>query len=132
MQLGCVPGSAQGRSFGKMASTLADLSDTVRDKDVGEMVDDISEYARHNPLGFLAGAALLGFAGTRLAKASRRSAEDAVDLRDLWDTDEHDEELGHHVTGSARSGVAPSAGDLSEPSAATTGTHNPAYRGATS
>lgn len=65
-------GSPQERTFGYMASTLADLSDTVRDKDLGEMVDDLSRFARRNPVAFLGGAALLGFAGVRMAKASAR------------------------------------------------------------
>ncbi|EAQ03251.1 hypothetical protein OB2597_13943 [Pseudooceanicola batsensis HTCC2597] len=91
-------GSPQERTLGYMADTLADLSGTVRNKDLGELVDDVSGYARNNPMGFLAGAALLGFAGTRLAKASRRDRERSVDLRSYWDTDDHDEEVGRHIT----------------------------------
>lgn len=125
-------GSPQERSFGKMASTLADLSDTVRDKDVSEMVDDISDYARKNPLGFLAGAALLGFAGTRLAKASRRSSGEPVDLRALWDTDEHDDELGRHITGGTRPVAPRSQGVTSELSAPAIARNNSTHGGETS
>ncbi len=66
-------GSPQERSFGQMAGSLADLSDQVRDKDIGQMVHEMSEFARRNPVTFLGGAALLGFAGARFAKASRRN-----------------------------------------------------------
>lgn len=72
-------GSPQERTFGQMASTLADLSDTVRDKDLGEMVDDLSNFARRNPIAFMGGAALLGFAGVRMAKASQRHTTHASD-----------------------------------------------------
>lgn len=66
-------GSPQERSFGAAASALADFSDTIRDKDIGQMVDDLSDFARRNPMAFLGGAALLGFAGVRMAKASQRA-----------------------------------------------------------
>jgi hypothetical protein len=65
-------GSPQERTFGSMATAMADLADTVRDKDFGEMVNDVSAFARRNPVAFLGGAALLGFAGMRVAKASQR------------------------------------------------------------
>ena len=103
-------GSPQERTFGQMANTLADLSDTVRDKDLGEIVNDVSGFARRNPVGFLAGAALLGFAGTRLAKASSRNTQGSVDLSHMWDTDEHDDELETHISGrTPASAAAPAA-----------------------
>ncbi len=66
-------GSPQERTFGAAASSMADFADTVRDKDLGEMVDELGDFARRNPVAFLGGAALLGFAGVRMAKASRRA-----------------------------------------------------------
>lgn len=63
-------GSPQERTFGQMAEGLADASDALRDKDLGTMVDDVTQFARKNPLLFLGGAALVGFAATRFAKAS--------------------------------------------------------------
>lgn len=63
-------GSAQERTFSQMADGLADMSDAVRDKDLGEIVDSLGGFARKNPMMFLGGAALLGFAATRFAKAS--------------------------------------------------------------
>ncbi|TNF22629.1 MAG: hypothetical protein EP318_03200 [Rhodobacteraceae bacterium] len=72
-------GSPQERSFGAAANALADLAETVRDKDLGQMVDELGDFARRNPMAFLGGAALLGFAGVRMAKASQRArlADDA-------------------------------------------------------
>ena len=63
-------GSATERTIGQIASTLADASDSLRDKDLGEIMQAASRVARNNPMLFLGGAALLGFAASRYAKAS--------------------------------------------------------------
>ena len=63
-------GSPQERTFAQIAETLADVSETIRGKDVGEMVHEANLVARRHPLTFLGGAALLGFAAVRFAKAS--------------------------------------------------------------
>lgn len=63
-------GSAQERTLGQIASSLADTSDAIRDKDLGEISQDINKLARDNPFLFLGGAALLGFAASRYAKAT--------------------------------------------------------------
>lgn len=66
-------GSPQERTFSQIAEGLADASDAVRDKDLGEMVGAVSEFAKRNPMVFLGSAALIGFAATRFAKASSHS-----------------------------------------------------------
>ena len=63
-------GSPQERTFGQAAEALADFSDTVRNKDLGQLLSEVNTFARRNPMAFLGGAALLGFAATRFAKAS--------------------------------------------------------------
>lgn len=63
-------GSPQERTFGQIAEGIADLSDAMREKDLSSMVQDVSAFARKNPLTFLGGAVLIGFAATRFAKAS--------------------------------------------------------------
>ena len=63
-------GSTQARVFAQMAESLAEISQTIQQKDLSEMVTSAGDFARRNPLVFLGGAALLGFAATRLAKAS--------------------------------------------------------------
>lgn len=68
-------GSAQERTLGQIASTLADASDALRDKDLGEIMQAASRVARDNPVLFLSGAALLGFAASRFAKASSDRAK---------------------------------------------------------
>ena len=69
-------GSPQERTFGQIAEGLADASDAVRNKDLSTMVHDVTAFARNNPFVFLGGAALIGFAATRFAKASGESSTD--------------------------------------------------------
>ncbi len=63
-------GSAQERTLGQIANTIADASESIRDKDLGEILAMLSRTGRNNPVLFLGGAALLGFAASRYAKAS--------------------------------------------------------------
>jgi uncharacterized protein YjbJ (UPF0337 family) len=63
-------GSAQERTFGQIADTLADVAESIRGKDLGEMVNSVTLFAKRNPVAFIGGAALLGFAATRFGKAS--------------------------------------------------------------
>lgn len=74
-------GSAQERTLGQIANTIADASDSIRDKDLGEVLTMLSRTGRRNPVLFLGGAALLGFAASRYAKASadRSTSGDAQD-----------------------------------------------------
>ena len=66
-------GSPQERTMGQIAEGFADASDAIRGKDLGELVEQATSFARRNPMVFLGGAALLGFAATRFAKASDRN-----------------------------------------------------------
>jgi hypothetical protein len=63
-------GSPQERTFSQIADGLADASDALRNKDLGEIAGSVNDFARRNPLMFLGGAALVGFAATRFAKSS--------------------------------------------------------------
>ena len=71
-------GSPQERTFSQLADGLADVSDTIRDKDLGEVVSGLNSFARRNPLLFLGGAALAGFAATRFARATARDPQDGT------------------------------------------------------
>lgn len=75
-------GSPQEQAFGYMADALADISDTVRGKNLSELMGDLSTFGRRNPAAFLGGAALLGFAGMRLARASARDRYSHPDEHD--------------------------------------------------
>ena len=63
-------GSPQERAIGHMADTMANAADAIQGKDLGSIIGDINAFARRNPTAFIGGAALLGFAAARFAKAS--------------------------------------------------------------
>ena len=70
-------GSAQEQLFSTMADGLADFADSVRGRSVSELVHEVSDFGRRNPAAFLGGAALLGFAAVRAARASQRDGTPA-------------------------------------------------------
>ena len=52
------------------ADGLKQIARAVQGKSIGAMVGDLSEFGRQNPLAYLGGAALAGFALARFARAS--------------------------------------------------------------
>jgi hypothetical protein len=66
-------GSPQQRTMAQIADGLADASEAVGNKDLGELAGELSSFARRSPLVFPGGAALVGFAAARFAKASSTS-----------------------------------------------------------
>ena len=74
---------AAGREFGEdsypaqaadyLASSLSDAADAIRRQDINSVIDEVTMFARRNPAVFLGGAALLGFVGARMLKASDRA-----------------------------------------------------------
>ncbi len=72
-------GSVSEQAFASAAEALADVSDRMHGRDLGQMLNEVSEFGRRNPATLLGGAALLGFAGMRLAKASHRDRADGTD-----------------------------------------------------
>ncbi|QAX28106.1 hypothetical protein [Leisingera sp. NJS204] len=63
-------GSMQSQAAQMVAGHLEDAAHRVRSLDIEQSVRDVSAFARRNPLLFLGGAALAGFAATRFLKAS--------------------------------------------------------------
>ncbi|MDX5414200.1 MAG: hypothetical protein LPK02_14270 [Rhodobacterales bacterium] len=63
-------GSSQQRMFHRLADNVDHMSKAMNDKNLGDMLNDLNDLARRNPMLFLGGAALAGFAATRLATAS--------------------------------------------------------------
>jgi hypothetical protein len=52
------------------ADGLKQIARAVEGKSIGAMVGELSEFGRHNPVAYLGGAALVGFALARFARAS--------------------------------------------------------------
>ncbi|APX90436.1 hypothetical protein BV394_12440 [Brevirhabdus pacifica] len=68
-------GSPQERAVSEIAAGLAGVADTIRDRDISDLITDATDFARRNPAAFLGGAALLGFAASRFAKASGSNSD---------------------------------------------------------
>jgi len=71
------------------AEGLKQISQSIQGKSIGTIVEDLSDFGRRNPLAYLGGAALAGFALARFARASapdRPAAED--DPGGVWDPDD--------------------------------------------
>ncbi len=68
-------GSVQEQLVGRMASGVADAADALRTMPVEQIGDEFTGFARRNPLAFLGGAALVGFAAARFLKASAEDEE---------------------------------------------------------
>ena len=77
--------SPQARILDRMAESVAEASDELRDQKIGKLLGDAEDFARRHPGAFVASAALLGFAATRFMRASapqpaERGASSAGDL----------------------------------------------------
>lgn len=80
------PDSIQAAALKQIGAQISHAADRLRDKPVDAMVDDVAVFARRNPMLFLGGAALAGFAAARFLKSgnagSDRHASHASD--DPW------------------------------------------------
>jgi len=63
-----------------IANQVERLSGYLREKDLHEVVQDVESFARRQPAYFLAGAFLLGLAGSRFLKSSRPAPRFLSDL----------------------------------------------------
>ena len=60
------------------ADGLKQIARAVEGKSIGRMAGELSEFGRQNPVAYLGGAALVGFALARFARASTPSATDGA------------------------------------------------------
>ncbi|MGP1397958.1 MAG: hypothetical protein ACTS3R_20825 [Inquilinaceae bacterium] len=89
------------------ADQLDDFSNTVRNRDVAEILQDVEGFARRQPALFLAGAAAIGFAAGRFMKASSdRRRQESYDAYDYGPADYGRADYGQ--TGSASMGASSS------------------------
>lgn len=63
------PGSVQAQAAQMVAGHLEDAAHRVRSLEFHQEVQNVSAFARRNPVLFLSAAALAGFAATRFIKA---------------------------------------------------------------
>ncbi|MFP7673851.1 hypothetical protein ACG74X_10920 [Marivita sp. S0852] len=76
------PGSLQAAALAQLAQGIEGMAQTLRDRSIDGLVDDVAVFARRNPVLFLSGAALAGFAAARFLKSSPTHADD--DVHDPW------------------------------------------------
>lgn len=62
-------GSTPERMIGQMAEDLAEATDNLRHKSLEDLARDTNNFARRNPVAFVGGAALLGFAAAWMLKS---------------------------------------------------------------
>jgi methyl-accepting chemotaxis protein len=72
----------QAAQYIRQASAqIQEVADTVRERDVRELVGDVQEFARSQPTLFFGGALMLGFAALRFLKSTPPTKSVAVDAR---------------------------------------------------
>ncbi|MCR9108870.1 hypothetical protein [Marivita sp. XM-24bin2] len=76
--------SLQAAALNQISAQISSVAAQLRDKPVDEMADDVAVFARKNPLLFLGGAALLGFAAARFIKSGEGTHSTAEDETDPW------------------------------------------------
>jgi hypothetical protein len=84
--------SLQARLLGKAADGVSAATETLRDRKLTELADDVKAFARKHPGAFAAGAAVVGFALARFVRSSARNARIArnvenADLARHWPKD---------------------------------------------
>lgn len=67
-------GSMQAQASAHIANTLEGVAERVRSTDLEQLAGTIGDLARRNPVMFVGGATLLGFAATRFLKSQPQDA----------------------------------------------------------
>jgi hypothetical protein len=67
------PGTFAHAATDRLADNLSDVAHSIRETDLSHLTNDLTVFARRQPLLFFGGAALLGFAAGRMIKASERA-----------------------------------------------------------
>jgi hypothetical protein len=69
------------RYIRQASEQIQGVADTVRERDVRELVGDVQEFARKQPTLFFGGAVILGFAALRFLKSTPPKDAAAFDVR---------------------------------------------------
>ncbi|MFD0982250.1 hypothetical protein [Tropicimonas aquimaris] len=81
------PNSMQAQAIEQVAARIDDLASQIRNTDIDRLAHSLSDAARRNPLLFVAGATLAGFAATRFLKARDPEPRYAHPSDDPWARD---------------------------------------------
>lgn len=98
------PSSMQAQAIEQIASRIEDIAAQIRSSDIDRVARTVRETAERNPIMFLAGAALAGFAVTRFLKARNPHAGSRyAPADDPWADTAHNSMASHDL--SSRGGV---------------------------
>ncbi|PYE83718.1 hypothetical protein [Pseudoroseicyclus aestuarii] len=117
-------GSPQEKLIARAADGIADGAEALREMELDEIAHEVNDFARRNPIGFLGGAALLGFAAARFVKSSARRAD--YDRHDDVDRPAPSE---RHFDSAAPGAPTSPASPAARPAATTPGTATPGGTG---
>jgi hypothetical protein len=101
--------STSRRAVGWVADSLNDASQAIRNRETSQLMNDISGFARRNPALFLGGAALVGFAISRFAKASAKPSSQDYGASQSWEASDGD--TGRSSAGTMRPGQGSMPGE---------------------
>lgn len=88
-------GSMQARAIEEVARRVDDIAAQIRSTDIDRLARTLGDAAQRNPLMFVAGAALAGFAVTRFLKARDPDRRSGGQGRDPWTSGPRDDWGGH-------------------------------------
>ena len=74
-----------GRYINEAADRVDNLAHYLQDREMNEIVDQVEDFARRQPIAFLGGAFALGVLGARFLKSSQSSMT-RHQMRDTYDT----------------------------------------------
>ena len=78
-------GDGIGRYINEAADRVDNLAHYLHDRELNEIVDQVEDFARRQPVAFLGGAFALGILGARFLKSSQGSMS-RHEMRDRYDT----------------------------------------------
>ena len=76
--------SAQAQALHHVADHIEDFAGQLRTTDLAKVADQATDIARRNPLLFVGGAVIAGFAAARFLKARDPEPASAVHAADPW------------------------------------------------
>ncbi|MGR3503690.1 hypothetical protein [Pseudaestuariivita sp.] len=77
-------GSLEAQALGQVVAGLEKAGAFVRGQDAQDLVHDVQQFARRNPLLFLGGAVAAGFVAARFLKSSNGAAHTHAGGADPW------------------------------------------------
>lgn len=122
-----------GRAMRQVADQVDRFAGYIESRDVGQMLDQVEDFARHQPAAFVGGAFTLGLIGARFLKSSRDRLEHD-EMRGQWDNRRLPETLsdfdrqGYETPGTfSRSPMGSPAPGTYTPGSTTPGSTTPPY-----